>query len=358
MMRYLIASLLSVTCSVGLASQDSQSIELTEAQIQASGIQLAMPQLVTSAPGATYPARVIAPPEAEWVVMAPVTAVVERLRVGEGDAVQAGQVLAELRSPELANWVADYQQAQLQARLATAQRDRDQQLLADGIIAAKRWQETEALAAQAEARRRAALERLRLVGVGEREAAQGTTRLVLRAGQAGVVLERFAKPGQRLSDADPVFRLADTRQLWLEIQLPVAVAASIRKGAGMQVAPDGVLARVEQIGLQTQDDTQTVTLRARLEGAAELRPGQRVQVQRQQESAGKAFALPTAALMREGEQVWIFARTAGGFRKVVVELLSQEASTAVVRGELSGEIPVAVQGVAALKAAASGLGAQ
>jgi multidrug efflux pump subunit AcrA (membrane-fusion protein) len=186
------------------------------------------------------------------------------------------------------------------------------------------------------------------MGVSAADAAAG--RIQVRASTAGTVLERMALPGQRVNEADPLLRLADANKLMLELNLPVAQAASVRDGDVIEVDGGAGSARVTQIGWGASDATQTVRVRAELPPTKNgLRPGQWVKVRRSA-TAAAAWSVPAGALLHHDGRSWVFMRTAQGFRAVEVQVLSQDSAQATVSGALDAKSPVAVSGVAAIKA--------
>jgi multidrug resistance efflux pump len=270
--------------------------------------------------------------------------------------VAAAAALVELRSPDLPAAGASLAQARVAAGLARDNRDRDRALHAEGLIAERRLRESEAAAAQADAALAAAQSRLGIMGVSPGEASAG--RLVVRAGAEATVLERMALPGQRVNEADPLLRLADPRRLMLELNLPVTQAQSVRVDDELLVEGTAIRARVSQIGWGAADMTQTVRILARLLAAANtLRPGQWVSARRSV-NATSAWSTEVAALVHHAGRTWIFQRVDSGYRAIEVRVLAQDAGRATVSGALDGSRPVAVAGVAALKAVWLGRGGE
>jgi membrane fusion protein, heavy metal efflux system len=344
---------LFVSCA---ALAQGTDIALDAAQIGRLGIRHQAPVASATVAAAAWPARVVASADAEWVVTAPAGGVVVRLPVTEGQRVAANAVVAELRSADVPELGAMLAQARAQAALARSNSERDRTLHAEGLIAERRMRESDSAATQADAALGALQSRMRLMGVSAADAAAG--RVTVRATAAATVLERMVLPGQRVDEADALLRLADASQLMLELNLPVAQAQDVREGEVLVVEGSGEQARVSQLGWGASDATQTVRIRARLQGAAgALRPGQWVKARRS-EAAAHAWRVPSAAISHSAGKTWVFARTAAGYRAVEVRLLSQSAGQASVSGALDATDEVVVAGVAALKAVWLGHGAE
>lgn len=340
-------------CAVSAAET---AVPFTPAQIQALGVTTSAPQPVAQASQSAWSGRVVASPEGEWVVAAPSAGVLVRVTVTEGQRVSAGDVLAELASPELPSLAAEWQSAESAAQLAQREWMRDRQLHADGIIAARRAQATEQAAAKAAADLAAVRARLRLMGVDRADLHAG--RLRLRAPAAGVIAERRGVAGQSLAAADTVFRLIDPARLNIELQVPVADADAFPVGTPLRVAEQTVIVR--DVGPVASTDAQTVIVRAPLPGAAvSLRPGQWVPVQRVADAGtASAWRLPAAALIRHGDHSVVFARVPQGFAPIPVRVLSADAQQVIVAGALAPDSAVATQRTIALKGAWLGHGGE
>ena len=119
----------------------------------------------------------------------------------------------------------------------------------------------------------------------------------------------------------------------------------------------------------TVSDAQTLTLRAEVQRGGEgLRPGDVLQVNVPLSGTGSgpaaagSFALPLAALTRQGEQAYVFVRSAKGFTATPVQVQDGPGGTVRVRSVPNAPRPlqagqeVAVSAVIALKAAWMGKG--
>jgi len=321
-------------------------------QIKSLAIALSAPRPAHNAAGSGLSAKVIAAPDAEWVVTAPTSAVIIRVPVAEGDTVAAGAVLAELRSATAPKMSAELLQAESAAQLARAERERDRQLHQEGIIAARRLQASEQAAAQAESQLAALRMQLQLMGISAQDARNG--RVLARAPARATVLERLVTPGQRVNEADPLLRLVDADKLMLELQVPIADPA-FAVGDTLTL-PDGRRATVRQAGWGASAMAQSVRVRAALPpGRSGLQPGQWLQVRRET-ATSDAWYLPASAISRLDQGTYVFVQTPTGFRAVPVQLLASEAGNATVSGALTADSVVATSGTVAIKGAWLGHG--
>jgi RND family efflux transporter MFP subunit len=327
-------------------------IELQPAQVQSLGIATRPAEAGASVPLATHPGRVVVPPAQQRVVAAPLAALVESLSVAAGDAVRAGQVLGQLRSVEAQSLQREALQAGSQEELAQQALRRDEQLFAEGLIAASRLEASRAAHRQALVLAQERRQALQLAGAG----AGGAGELPLRSPITGTVLEVSATVGQRVEAAAPLLRVAALSPLWLEVQVPAAQADALRVGDTLRVAGRDATGRVLRLGAAADPATQAVLVRAELAPGARLRPGEVVEVQLARaagaNAAQAAVQVPTAALVRQGEGVAVFVQRAPGrFALQPVTQLSAAGGQAAVTGLASGAA-VVVQGTAALLALA------
>jgi RND family efflux transporter MFP subunit len=337
-------------------------IPLAPEQQKAFGIALAAPGPAGETLTRRYPAKVAVPNRQMRVVSAPQGGILSALLVAEGEQVTAGQVLAEIRSPELIETQSQYLEAVTRLALAESELKRDQMLHREGVIAERRLLESQAkqreLATQVEQRRQI----LALAGLSA-EAIDTLTRtralsstLPVHAPIAGVVLEQMVSTGQAVAAAEPLYRVAQVRPLWLEIHVPVDQVAAVRAGSRVLLPELGTEGTIITIGRMVHQEDQGVLVRAEVsDGTERLRPGQFVQAQLSSSAEETGWRVPAAAVVRNAGAAYLFVAREGGFEALPVTVLAEEEKTAVVStlpgGRLGPEDQVAVSGVVALKAA-------
>ncbi len=351
--------------SGGGHAQPYALITLGASELERLGVEWVRPELVDSRVVLEAPALVSVPPARETVVSAPVGGLVTRLHVAEGSEIDAGDVLVDLRSLDLLDAQREYVNAASAARLADAQLERDRMLHEEGIIARRRLDEAEAEALAARVHAEQARERLRLVGVDdaalERLAATGaiSPELTLRAPIAGVVVDRRAAVGAQVDALEPILRLADLSELWLEARVPQQRADAVTTGMRLVVDVRGetIGGEIFQVGRTVDAATQTVLARARVDNpSADLRAGQVVpaRVLAGSGSAG-TLAVPRSALARIDGETFVFARAPEGARAVSVTIVGETAGHAQIHASgVDADTEIAGRGVSAIKAFLTG----
>lgn len=310
------------------------------------------------------------PAQQSDLVSMPLAGVVQAVLVAPMQAVRAGQPVARIMSPELAQWQREWLLAETQARLARSKAERDEQLFADGIVSEHRRNESKAQAEMATLTAREHRQALRLAGVSEaalERAVAGSAealspQLTLVAPVAGTVLEQLAAPGQRLEPGTPVARIARGGSLVIELQASSQQAQLLRTGDTLVVDGCKTPARITALSPQLSSATQGVQLRAELMKREDcLRINQFVQVRWQgdnRRAGGTAFSVPAAAVVQQGGRQYVFVRQPQGFLATPVVVAPGGGTEVLVTSGLKAGDEVVVQGVAAIKGAWLGLGVE
>lgn len=366
MMRYLAcAALAGALLAPAAAPAEEAELRMSAAQLEALGVETIVLEQRAAGSVDGLPAQVVVPNNQVRVVSAPLPALVESVLVATHQPVAQGQPLAQLQSPQLADLQHTYLQAATRASLARANLERDEKLFAEGIIAESRLLAARAHHTEASADLAERTQALRLAGMSQveierlRAGQRVGTAIELRSPIAGVVLEQLAYPGQRVDAAAPVLKIAQLAPLWLEIQLPVTRLAEVREGAAVSVAAQRAAGRVIAIGRSVSEANQTVMVRAEIDrNAAALRPGQFVEASIAAAGGDAQWSVPSGAVARVKGRAVVFVRSAEGFRAQPVSVVNETATRTIVSGRLAAGERIAVKGVAALKAALAGIGAE
>lgn len=355
-----ISSLVLLGCVQALAQTPSaplaKPLVLDTPQQAALGVKLAP---VQTALGGLWlaSATVSVPPGKEVSVTAPYPGVVTRIDAGLGDSVQAGAVLAHWSSPMLADVRRQAREAQLEAQTAQAALQRDQALLAEGVIPAARLQLSQNKFQAAQALRQAREAELQSAGTGP--AAGDYASAIVRAPLTGSVVDVAVAVGQRVDTGAVLFKVADTRQLQLDLVLSPDKAAQLKVGDAVSVPSRG--AKGVLIGVsRTVDATQQAKARARVTVPGSLRAGEVLSVQlhpdhptqtaSSETQRGASWQVPASAVITHQGQPWVFVATATGFMATPVRVLSSNDDQSVILAPLQAPSRVAVTGLASLRA--------
>ena len=356
------ARVLALACLVGSlahAADRPAAFVVPANQMQTLGIQTAPLQISQGdTVKAGFPALVIVPPSAEQVISSPVTGLVAQLHVQPNQALRPGTPLVRIVSRELSQMQLQLLQASTRATLARQTAHRERQLFGEGIIPQRRVQEADAALAESEATLSQAKTALRLSGMAaahiEQVAASGKPQdsITLSATHAGIVTEVAVKPGQRVEPATALLHVAQTTELWLDIQVPVSQSAAWPAGTSVNVQGRNIAARIRSISPSVSATSQTVVLRAVITGkAGQVRPGELVTAELPVAAIRGDWDIPLAAVAHDGSQAHVFVRTATGFEARPVQITASAGQRVRVQGPLRAGEQIAISGVVALKGA-------
>jgi len=241
---------------------------------------------------------------------------VAELLVAVGDRVTEGQPLLAIDSPDVKAAQADRVRAEADLALARRGADRAERLHAAGAIAEKDYFQAHEDLRKASAdfeRARAALDRL---GVAPGDPG---SRYLLRAPFAAAVLERRAVVGMEATPdaAEPLLVLSDLSQVRVTIRLPERQLPLVHLGGSVGVHvdayPDEFPGTVTAIGDVVDDATRTVPVRCAVPNpAARLKPAMFARVTLRAAPGATMVAVPTGALLSDGQQFRVVVRRPDG----------------------------------------------
>ena len=343
---------------------DEDKISLSQVQLYNLGIKLGTLKKVESIPTLSAPAKVVIPPDQEYIVSTSQAGLVSQISKTVGDQVKKGQLIAQLKSPELLALQQQYLRALSERQLTLATYQRDKKLLDEGIIAKKRFQESRSQHNAANVEVNAASQLLKIAGMANadiKKLARNqrlSSELNIYAPISGVVLERMAVAGERLDMLSPIYRIANLQQLWLEINVPQEQVAMIKVGDKVTVANTETTASISLLTENVNIKNQSVLARAVIDNkeVTPLRVGQNVNVHIEQNSKQSAFEVPNSAIAQSEGHAYIFQRIETGFLVKPVNIIGKQGEDSVISVDLEGSEEIAIRGAVALKANWLGLG--
>lgn len=363
--KMLLPSLLGLCLvSTNLAADESDNkINLSKVQLYNLGIKLGTLKKVESVPLLNAPATVTIPPDQEYVVSTSQAGLVSQVHKTVGDRVSKGQLIAQIKSPELLALQQQYLRAVSERQLTLASYQRDKKLLNEGIIAKKRFQQSRSRHNAANVEVNAATQLLKIAGMSKSDInrlarkQKLSSELNIYAPITGVVLERMAVAGERLDMLAPLYRIANLEQLWLEISIPQEQVGMVRVGDKVAVDNTDIVASINLLTENVNAKNQSVLARAIIRhDKPGLRVGQNVNVQIEHGSKQVAYVIPNSAIAQSGGQTYIFLRIESGFLVKEINVIGRQDDNSVISGDLDGTEEVAIRGAVALKANWLGLG--
>ncbi|MEW5838479.1 MAG: efflux RND transporter periplasmic adaptor subunit [Pseudomonadota bacterium] len=357
-LRLQVSGLLALLFLSSLApALGEDGLRLSQTQLDALGVRFEAPVATQSATGSAWSGLVSIPPAGFEQVVAPLQGRVLSVAVAAGDEVKAGQVLLRMFSPD---WVAlsqALQSAQTTEGLAAQTLTREQRLFKEGIGIERRVREAEAALQQARIEREAAAARLRGAGGAPDKQALNEAELVIRAPRAGRVLNLSALPGAWLNAGEGVASISSSAERWVEADVPVSVANTLR--IGQRASVDAALnanvpGKVLAIGSVVEVARQTVSVRVALENAEVLRPGLRVSLRFEDGVQQALWRVPRAALVQVDGALSVFVKRAEQVLPLAVKTQGMSEVQPAIQATLAAGDQVAVEGAVLLKGAWDG----
>lgn len=273
------------------------------------------------------------------LVKARVAGELQGLSVREGDRVQAGQIIARIDATE---FVARVRQAQQQAESAKAQVDiakrnfeNNRSLVEQGFISKTALESSMASLAAAQASYHAAQ-------AGADVATKSLDDTVLRAPISGLVSQRLAQPGERVSIDARIVEIVDLSRLELEASLSAVDSLRVHVGQRAQLTVEGATqaigAKVVRINPSAVAGSRSVLAYLALDSSTGLRQGLFAQGTLGTGTL-QTLALPLSAVRTDKPQPYV--------QLVVDQQVVHQNVTPGAQGELDGQTMVAVQGLAA-----------
>jgi cobalt-zinc-cadmium efflux system membrane fusion protein len=280
---------------------------------------------------------------------------VTRLSVGVGDRVRRGQILAEIESAEVGQARADLIAAKARAAAAQLNLRRETDLADRHISSAREKEVAEAQWITESAAVRAATERLRALGLSPQDIAASATgdqggRLPMRAPIDGVVLARTVTLGQAVERATDAFKIADTKHVWVDLDLYEKDLPRVHVGGQVEIRADAYPAdifkgRVAYVVPVVEEATRTAKVRVELPNDnGKLSFGQLVTARLVGDPSTVAtavLAVPRAAIQRVDGRPVVFVKDGqvGRFERRVVEIgVSTGDQVEIRRGVKEGEV--------------------
>lgn len=336
------------------SAEQGALIRVDAAQRAALGIALAAVKPAVSMQWQAK-ALVVAPYGKEVVVSAPYPGQLTQSFVGQGERVRAGDRLGRFVSAQAGEARRQLEETRIEARLMQAGLDRERALFEDGVIPEVRLQLAQAKHESAQAALRAREAELQAAGLKFDPAPRSGQYAngILIAPAAGVVLELMGPIGQRVEAGATLYRLADDRQLQLDLQLANDKAAQLQLGDRVQIPQRRASAVITGVS-RAVDASQLARARALVQQRGSLQVGEALSVSVETRFQGEAsrpvWQVPARALSQVAGRPIAFVAASGGFRVVTLELLANDDDQAVVAGALDAQSQVAVTGVAGLRA--------
>jgi membrane fusion protein, heavy metal efflux system len=302
--------------------------------------------------------------EDHFAVVGPLVAGrISKLVAGVGDKVRRGQVIAEIEASEVGQARAEFVSASARFAAADANLKRETDLAEKKISSVRERELAHAQWVTEQAGMRAAVMRLRAIGLSPADIAEAEKhdlggRVQMRAPISGTVIERKVTLGQAVERATDAFKIADTTHVWVSLDLYEKDLARVHVSQEVEMRTDslpGEIFRGRVAFVVPVIDEATRTAKVRLEfpnpkGA--LHAGQLVTARILADSrlaTAEVLAVPRSAIEQVEGKTVVFVKSGEAFERRNVLLGTSGGDRVEIRKGLNAGEIVAVDGAFLLK---------
>jgi cobalt-zinc-cadmium efflux system membrane fusion protein len=325
------------------AGASEGTIAVSDAQIQAAGIAVAVVQEGLAGGEVTAAGVLVPPTQSVGHVTARTSGVVVRILRQLGDRVGVGDPLAVIDGREVAEAQGAAARARRAAEAARTVLVREESLFRQRVTARQDYEAAQAAYDAARIEAQQADQALRALGAGS---GGGTTRLMtLRSPVAGEVTSVTVTPGEYVPPERELFQVADPRTVWAELMIPARDIQRVVIGQTITLSVQGSdhphTGRIRFLSPAVDPATGAAKAIATIDNTdGDLRVGQNVsaRVATPGVDGARVPVVPRSAIQEtEGRSV-VFVRTQRGFvmRPVTIGLGS-DAAVPVLSGLRVGE---------------------
>lgn len=352
--------LMLLICSMLAFPVLAQELAISDEEQKLLGIDVQPVNAVEQGGAGEITLRVAFAPDGEWAIKTPLSGVLHRVFVQEGDRVKAGDPLVIVRSADMVALQRDYLKARAELNLQVSAFKRDQQLGDAGSISERRWQETRFNHDTAQAEYAGLRGQLLLAGFSEQDLKRLAKTMeigpdiTLRAPADAVVLARPAMLGDQVDGSELLVRLGETDKLVLEGNLSKSAAGRLSAGSQIVLKRSGATAELVFVSSVIDPQTQTVHVRAQPGDGGLLKPGQLDSWEVL--STGLLITVPSSAVVKLNGKDVVYLSVPRGFEVRPVSVKSTGSGAWIVSAGLETGDRVAVVGTAVLKGMSMGIG--
>ena len=305
------------------------------------------------------------PPERRAFASSQLPGTLKRIIVDRGQAVRAGEVIAEVASLELQELQLDLLGSHLEIELLEQTLGQLRSVGDSGLIVRQQLWELESRYNAALNRRETAERKLAAAGLSDEQIQGVLSRkrllpvLPIRAPIDGVVVGFDKVLGQVIPAEDPLFEIHDLSHVWVrgylsERDLPavrIGQHARVRLTADPSFVGRGKVVRSGQM-LGAEDRTLSMWVEFDEQPGSLLQQGMLTRLTLTNGTSAAGLAVPRGAILREGTRIYVFVEQPNGiFERRPVTIGRADDRYVQITGGLRAGERIAVQGTARLQTA-------
>ncbi|MCS7284639.1 MAG: efflux RND transporter periplasmic adaptor subunit [Hydrogenobacter thermophilus] len=322
----------------------SETLKLDQNVIQKLGIKLHTVKIERVKDSLTLPSKVSEYSGLVAEVFPPVSGVVKKVFVKEGDKVKKGAPLALVYSPHIADLQAQIRMAKVKLQTAQETLKREEMLYREEVIPYARYYGAKIDYERAKGEYEALLASLRSFG----EVINDT--VLIRSPISGYVIEQKIFTGSGVDISKEMFKIHSHEKLWVYAYATPEDATRVKVGMVGYVLWQGqrLEGKVDYVSHEVDPNTKRVPVRLLVNNVRDLlRPGLMVQTAIELGSVSGVW-LPLQAVQKVNGRDVVFVKIPEGFSVKTVRKIRQEGEWVLVEGLKEGQ-QVATSGLVFLK---------
>jgi RND family efflux transporter MFP subunit len=307
------------------------------------------------------------PPDQRTFASAQLAGTLQKINVERGQAVKAGEAIAEIASLELQNLQLDLLRAHLEAELQAETLERLKQVI--GVLSGRQLWETQSAHNAAVNRRDSLKQKLQTIGLSAEQVAallakkQLVETMPIRAPIDGVLVHFDKILGQVIKAEEPLFEIHDLSRVWVKGHLSELHVSQVRIGQPVRVrlaADPSFLAEAKVVRsgwiLGTDDRTLSVWIELDNPPTAPLQHNMLARLSFVLRQPAPTLAVPRSAVIWDGTRGFVFVQKPDGVfdRRLVETGAADDRFFEITSGLQPGE-RIAVRGTADLQTAYAGI---
>lgn len=238
---------------------------------------------------------------------------VRSIKVIEGDKVNKGQVLAYLEHPDIISIQQEYQEKNDELVFLKQDFERKQTLYDKGVSSGKEFQMAQSKFRSTTSSVNGLRSKLRLLGINTDKVVQGQiySAVPITTPISGYVDDVMVSLGDYVAPKTKMFTVSDNSEIHVDFKVYEKDIRKVKEGQEIYFTvaakPDEVLkAKIHALGKTFENDPKALHVHADIHNEdKELLPGMYVEGRIVQDEK-MAFAVPEDAIIKEGEQSFIF----------------------------------------------------
>lgn len=327
-------------------------IHLSAAQLKEAGIQTGQPEQREIPTYLSCSGTIDVPPAYQQAVHSPVMGFVRNIRHLPGEQIRRGERLASIDHPDLVRLQRTFLETAAQLPYLQKDRNRKAELAKSDAASQRDYELAVSELAVMQSRYEGLKAELELIGIDVKnleDKKQIQRAISIHAPAGGQLTHVEVRSGQLVQPETMLFQITDDSHLHLELQVYAKDLHRVKKGQPVMANLPGeeapITGTVHLVNQSIDMEQKTARVHVHLnEGTPKLAIGSFLFAKIQTDSR-MALTVPEEALIRSGEEAFVFQETGNGFQRIPVTPGTAADGYVEISGtSITDRTPVALKG--------------